>query len=336
MYIEAAAGYLGVSVVLYAVFGGADFGAGMLEAFLGAHRRAEQRDVITEAMGPVWEANHIWLIIALVVLFNGFPRAFSTLSVAFHLPLIVMLLGIVLRGCSFTFRHYDTHKDQSHAVYSALFAAASFLTPFMLGVVAGGMMLGRVGAGGGYLERYVLPWASAFSAAVGLFVCALFAFLAAVYLVGETEDAQLRGRFAGRAKVANGLSVGAGGLVFLAAQADGFPLVQRFLAHPASLACMVLATAALAPLWVALSKGRTSTARVLAASQVALVLGGWFALQYPVLIAATEPITLASAAAPDAVLRPLLYALIAGTVLVLPVLVFLLRVFKMRTPGHDG
>src|SRR5579863_8039288 len=241
MYTESAftlglAGFLGVALAFYAILAGADFGAGMLEWFLGRDRRDEQRNLITEAMGPVWEANHVWLIIAVVILFNGFPRAFSTLCISFHIPLVVMLLGIVLRGCAFTFRHYDTEKDHWQSVYTAVFAVSSVLTPFMLGVVAAGLMLGRIRADGSYGDRFLAPWLTGFGAALGLFVCTLFAFLAAVYLAGETGDRDLRDRFVRRAKVANGLSVVAGLLVFGAAQMSGLPLVARFLGHPASVA----------------------------------------------------------------------------------------------------
>lgn len=333
-YIAAVAAFLGLSLLLYAVLGGADFGAGILECALGPRRREDQRAVITQALGPVWEANHMWLILALVILFNGFPRAFSQLCISFHLPLLALLVGIVLRGCAFTFRHYDAPHDRSHAAYTAVFAGSSALTPFMLGVVAGGMMLGRIVQAGTYAERFVAPWANGLSAALGGFVCALFAFLAAVYLVGETSDPELRAIFARRAKVANGVSVAAGLLVFGAAQAEGLPLLARFLADPVSLACMAAATLVLVPLWRCLTSRRAAWARLLAAGQVGLVLLGWFKLQYPTLIAGPVPITLANSAAPAATLRPLLGALIVGAVLIFPALYYLLRVFKLR--GADA
>lgn len=329
-YVAAVAAFLGLSLLLYAVLGGADFGAGILECALGARRREDQRALITEALGPVWEANHMWLILALVILFNGFPRAFSQLCISFHVPLLVLLLGIVLRGCAFTFRHYDTARDRTHVLYSTAFAGSSVLTPFMLGVVVGGMMLGRIAQAGSYVERFVAPWATWFSGALGVFVCALFAFLAAVYLVGETEDPELRSIFTRRAKLANGTSVAAGLLVFGAAQAAGLPLLARFFADPVSLGCMIAATVLLVPLWSCLTGRRSGWARVLAAGQVGLVLLGWYKLQYPTLIAGPDPITLASAAAPEATLRNLLGALVVGSLLVFPALYFLLRVFKLR------
>src|SRR5919106_3794482 len=134
MWVESIAFFLAVSILLYCLLAGADFGAGILEAFLGDRQREEQRQVITHAIGPVWEANHVWLILAIVILFTGFPEAYSALSVTFHIPLALMLFGVVLRGCTFAFRHYDVVRDRTHRYYSAIFVISSFLAPFMLGV----------------------------------------------------------------------------------------------------------------------------------------------------------------------------------------------------------
>src|SRR4029450_7243293 len=143
MLVESIAFFFAVSILFYCLFAGADFGAGILEAFLPSRRRAEQKKVIAHAIGPVWEANHVWLILAVVILFTGFPKAYSVLTITFHIPLTLMLLGIILRGCAFTFRHYDSIRDRQR-YYSAIFVVSSFLTPLMLGVIAGGMLLGAV------------------------------------------------------------------------------------------------------------------------------------------------------------------------------------------------
>src|SRR3972149_1057124 len=103
--------FLGVSIILYCLLAGADFGAGILEFFKGPTHREKQSELITHAMSPVWEANHVWLILVVVILFNGFPKAFSVLSITYHIPLTVMLVGVILRGCAFTFRHYDAVRD---------------------------------------------------------------------------------------------------------------------------------------------------------------------------------------------------------------------------------
>src|SRR3954453_20663750 len=116
---------LGVSFLLYTLLGGADFGAGIIEIFGG--KREEK--TISTAIAPVWEANHVWLILAVVILFTGFPLVYSSLSLVLHIPLMLALLGIIARGTAFTFRHYDVGKESSHRRYSFLFKLSSFLTP---------------------------------------------------------------------------------------------------------------------------------------------------------------------------------------------------------------
>ena len=184
----------------------------------------------------MWEANHVWLILAVVILFTGFPKAYSVLSVTFHIPLTLMLIGIVLRGCAFTFRHYDAVRDGSQRYYSAIFIASSFLTSLMLGIVAGGMLLGVSSPPeAGFYVAFVRPWANLFCFAVGVFTCVLFAFLAAVYLVGETQDAEIKRIFARRALVLNALAILIGIAVFAAAELEGLPLARLFAASRLSL-----------------------------------------------------------------------------------------------------
>lgn len=333
MWIESVALFLAISLLFYCLFAGADFGAGILEAFRGDEKRREQREVITHAISPVWEANHVWLILAVVILFVGFPQAYARLSVIFHIPLTIMLLGIVLRGCAFTFRHYDVIKDKSQDYYSIFFVISSFLTPFMLGTVAGAVFLGRLPARSvSFVEVYIEPWANLFSFSVGVFTCVLFAFLAAVYLIGETRDPELREVFKRRARVANGAAVLTGVLVFMAAELDSLPLLYLFARDPWSLGCMIAATLLLFPLWVGIETGRVQIIRGLVASQVGLVLLGWFKLQFPALIVsrveAAHSVTIYTAAAPETTLRFLLYALVIGSLIIFPALIYLLVVFK--------
>ena len=331
MLVEAIAFFLAVSILFYCIFGGADFGGGMLEAFAGA-RREEQRKVIVHAIGPVWEANHVWLILAVVILFTGFPKAYSVLSVTFHIPLTLMLIGIVLRGCAFTFRHYDAVRDGSQRYYSAIFIASSFLTSLMLGIVAGGMLLGASSPPeAGFYAAFVRPWANLFCFAVGVFTCVLFAFLAAVYLVGETQDAEIKRIFARRALVLNVLAILVGIAVFAAAELEGLPLARLFAERRLSLGSMIGATVILLPLWLAIRRDAAHAARILVAGQVGLVLIGWYRLQYPIIInSSTTPLTIYTAAAPEPTLRYLLYALVAGSVIIFPALFYLLKIFKLR------
>jgi cytochrome d ubiquinol oxidase subunit II len=339
MLVEAVAFFLAVSILFYCLFAGADFGAGILEAFLGRHHREQQRTVIAHAIGPVWEANHVWLILAVVILFMGFPKAYSALSITFHVPLTLMLVGIILRGCAFTFRHYDAVRDGSQRAYSAIFVISSFLTPVMLGVVAGGMLLGDTHpVEAGFYAAFIQPWTHLFCFSVGAFTCVLFAFLAAVYLLGETHNPEVRRLFVRRAMILNIIAIIAGVAVFIAAEIDGLELARLFAARALSLASMGGATLILVPLWIAIRQNSFQLARVLVAGQVGLVLIGWFRLQFPVIINAhAHPLTIYAAAAPEATLRYLLYALLAGSAIIFPAFIYLLKVFKMSetTPITD-
>ena len=331
MLVETIAFFLVVSILLYSLLAGADFGAGIVEAFARNDRAEEQRKIIAHAIGPVWEANHVWLILAIVILFMGFPKAYVALSVTFHIPLLLMLFGVVLRGCTFAFRHYDVAADRAHRYYSAIFVASSFLAPFMLGMVAGGALLGATSpVEAGFYAAFVRPWANLFCFSVGLFTCVLFAFLAAVYLIGETGDPGMRRIFARRAKVANALAIIVGIAVFAAAELEGLALARLFAGKTLSLGSMTAATVILLPLWIAVRRNRVQLARMLVAIQVGLVLIGWFRLQYPAIVnLQSNPLTIYAAAAPEPTLLYLFYALLVGSVIIFPSLFYLLKVFKL-------
>ncbi len=169
--------FMGISLLLYCVLGGADFGAGALEFFAGRKNIQRHEDLTTRAMGPVWEANHIWLIILIVILFNGFPQVYTEYSIYFHVPLTLMLYGIIFRGCAFTFRHYDAIKDKTHRYYSLAFSLSSLLTPIMFGMIIGGMMLGVDPNAPTYYQKYIRPWFNLFSFSIGLFILSIFTYL---------------------------------------------------------------------------------------------------------------------------------------------------------------
>ena len=308
MYTEAVTVFLAVSIILYCLFAGADFGAGILEIFRGKTYREEQRELITHAMGPVWEANHVWLILAVVILFSGFPKVYSLYSIRLHIPLTLMLVGIIFRGCAFTFRHYDAVQDRSQEYYSTFFMVSSLITPFFLGTLAAAVFnLRHLPVTLDFFAMYVAPWANAFCFSVGLFTCILFAFLAAVYLVGETEDRSLRALFVRRAQYFNLAAVLTGPLVFSAAEISDFHLLALFLGNPVSLGCMVLATALLFPLWRSLAGGKPVSARIMAAGQVTLILLGWFHLQ--AVTSGADPMQVLSVfpAAEDSVMKAIFF-----------------------------
>ena len=201
---HAVAGTMVLALNAYVLLGGADFGGGVWDLLARGHDREAQRALIARVIGPIWEAHHVWLILVVVLLFTGFPTAFAHLATALHLPITLMLVGVVLRGSAFTFRSYDRSRDDVQRRWGRIFSVASLLPPVILGVCLGTVASGRVPMDGtptgGFVARYVLPWAgSPFPWAVGALTLVLVAQLAATYLTLEAQGAALRETFRRRA-----------------------------------------------------------------------------------------------------------------------------------------
>lgn len=317
------------ALTFYALLGGADYGGGLWDLLASGPTKQRQRATIARAIGPVWEANHVWLIIAIVVLFSGFPGAFAALSTFLHVPLLFVLLGIVLRGSAFVFRAYG-EADQGR-LWGRTFAIASITTPLFLGVVIGAITDGRLpeAAAGSFAEIYVRPWLTPFCASVGLFALVLFGFLAAVYLTLEAQDLEEREAFRTRALL-SGVLVGvlAAATMALAAPDVRQGLTLSAWAVPLHVAAGASALSALALLWLR----RYAAARLAAAGQVTLVLWGWALAQYP--YALRPHVTLAEAAAPPAVRVLLLQVLSLGAIVLFPSLLLLFALFGPRGREH--
>jgi cytochrome d ubiquinol oxidase subunit II len=318
-----------ISLIIYMLTGGADFGGGVWDLFATGPRAKAQRSLITQAIAPIWEANHVWLIVIVVLLFVAFPVAFAAMSTALHIPLTLMLIGIVLRGSAFIFRTYDDQSDTTHRRWSRVFAVASVITPVMLGVTLGAVASGtiHVNVESGQVETdFVSAWFAPFPFAIGFFTLTLCALLAAVYLTLETEDPALRADFRQRALIA-AVSVGAmAGLSFVLST-DGAPAIRRGLGSaPWSIPFQILTGAvALWAIWT-IWKRQFRLARILVPIQVTLIVFGWGLAQYPYLV--TPDLTFSNTAAPDAVLRPLLIILGVGGILLVPAFWYLYAVFK--------
>ncbi len=217
-----------ISLIGYAVLGGADFGAGVWDLFASGPRRGRQREIISHAIGPIWEANHVWLILVIVILFTGFPRAFSVIMTALHIPLTIMLIGIVLRGTSFVFRAYDSPDDHVQRRWGRVFAISSTATPVMLGMVIGGISSGTIRVEDGMVTSgWFNAWVDIFAVAVGGFTLALFAYIAAVFLTVEAvEEPEVQEDFRRRALIAAVILGGFALLVVLLA-GDGAPVLRE-------------------------------------------------------------------------------------------------------------
>lgn len=321
------AGFLVAALTIYALLGGADYGGGVWDLFAVGKRAKEQRDLIAHAIGPVWEANHVWLILALVILFVAFPKANAAISTALHIPLTIMLVGIVLRGATFTFRSYDSKKDNVQKRWSLIFSISSVITPIFLGVNVGAIASGKIIYENGILKTgFLNSWLAVFPFAVGVFTLVLFAFLAAVYLTVEAESKELQDDFRLRALISGILLGGLALAVFLLAK-DGAPrvyegLLASWYSLPLHALTAIFAVGALVTLW----KRKFYASRIFAAGQAVFIIWGWAVSQFPYIV---EPnITIQSAAAPKITLQLLSGALLIGSVFLFPVIYYLFRIFK--------
>jgi cytochrome bd ubiquinol oxidase subunit II len=326
------AGTIVLALNAYVLLAGADFGGGVWDLLASGPRKAAQRTLVAHAIGPVWEANHVWLILVIVLLFTCFPPAFQLLSISLNLPLTGVLIGIVLRGSAFAFRGYGGDRDAVQRRWGRVFAVASLVTPILLGVAVGAIASGGVGSSPsspGFYAGYVAPWLTPFTLAVGAFTLACFAFLAAVYLTLESSEVGLQEDFRGRALIA-GVAVGVTAAVALLVARPSAPLMREGLtrsawAVPFQLCTGLAAVTALAALWWR----HYRLARVAAAGQISLILWGWVWSQFPYIV--PPAVTIAGAAAPPATIRLVLVVLALGAVFLIPSLFYLFRVFKGGT-----
>jgi len=321
------AGVMVGSLVLYALLGGADYGGGVWDLFAFGPRAREQRKLIADAISPVWEANHVWLILVVVILFTAFPPAFAAIATALHIPITLLLIGIVLRGTAFTFRTYDIQRDDVQRRWSIVFSIASIITPILLGTTLGAIASGTIRVeNGAVTSGFFRSWLAPFPLAVGFFALTLFAFLAAVYLTLEARERKLQEEFRMRAIIA-GVVVGLLALTVFILAKTGAPTVRAGISRSwwalgLHLLTAIFATSAFVTLWTR----RYRLARVCAAAQVTLILLGWAFAQFPHLV---EPdLTISSAAAPQITLQLLLGALAAGAILLFPSYYYLFRIFK--------
>src|ERR1700751_4637547 len=330
------AGIMLISLILYGVMGGADYGGGMWDLLASGVRAQRQRHAIAEAIAPIWEANHVWLILVVVLLFSAFPRAFSAIMIALHIPITAMLVGIVFRGSAFVFRNYDSTDDAVQRRWSTVFGIASFFTPFFQGLTLGALTTGDIHLVGDHVTTgFFAGWLTPFAFACGLFALALFAFLAATYMTVDTRsEPDLQQDFRVRAIWAQIASVVLAVLVFITSR-DGAPLMYRGLTNwwaPLLLGWTALsALIALLALWFR----SFSLARIAAVAQVTIILIGWALAQFPHLV--TPNVTIQNAAAPESTLKLLLLALGAGAVVLVPSLLYLLQIFKRQgIAGKEG
>jgi cytochrome bd ubiquinol oxidase subunit II len=331
---EVLLGVMFVGLVAYGLFGGADFGAGIWDLLAGGTRRGRrQRELIEHSLGPVWEANHVWLIFVLVVLWTAFSGAFAAVVTTLYIPLTLAAFGMIARGAAFAFRKSVTTLGMRR-FFGAAFALSSLVTPFFLGAVVGGVASGRVPPGIAAGD-VVTSWLNPTSALGGVMAVLVCAYLAAVFLCGDARRegaVDLAEQFRARALIAAAVTgaVGLGGLLVLRVDA---PLLFHGLtgaALPVLLGSVLAGVVAIVLLFVR----RYVLARLASALAVAAVLVGWAAAQYPYVL--PPALTIDQAARGTATLMAMLVALVVGGVVLVPALVYLYVLFQRTHPEHPG
>jgi cytochrome d ubiquinol oxidase subunit II len=310
------------ALALYAVLGGADFGAGIWDALTRRSMPARDRALLYDAIGPVWEANHVWLVFALVLTMTAFPAAFATAAESLRLPLLAAAGGIVFRGSAFVFRAYGGDVTRAESRWSAAFGAASTLTPLCFGAAAGALAAGGLERGAAPLAAFLRP----LPLVAALLAVASCAYLSGVYLVREATaagDEALVAAWRRRALAAGAAAGALAGAGLYALATSGTPLWRPFVERAGPLVALSAGGAAVA--FRALWRRRPTLAAAGAAVAVAAVLAGWAVAQHPWVL---PGLVSTADAAPPAVLTAMLWASAAGGLLLAPSFFWLLRLFK--------
>jgi cytochrome bd ubiquinol oxidase subunit II len=315
-----------VGLAAYSVLAGADFGAG-LWTLLARPGRAEPRatrDHAHNAMGPVWEANHVWLIFVLVLCWTAYPVAFGSITSTLAIPLFVAALGIILRGAAYALRSVPA-GDRARRAIDNLFAASSVLTPFALGTIVGAIASGRVPVGnarGGMFSS----WTGPTSLIVGAIAVVTGAYLAAVYLSADARrlgEQALELDFRDRA-LASGVVAGGLALAGLVVVRDDVPSLWDGLTSGAGLVMVALSGVAGVTSLLLVWRSRFGPARFAAALAVAAIVAGWGIAQQPRFL---PGLTIQQAAAGHSTLVAIVIAAAIGAVVLVPSLVLLFRLF---------
>jgi cytochrome d ubiquinol oxidase subunit II len=318
---DAVAVVLFFGITAYAIFGGADFGAGFWDLIAGGADRGERpRALIDHSIGPVWEANHVWLIFTLVVLWTAFAEAFASITLTLFVPLTLAAFGIVLRGSSFAFRK-AVFRTRDQRNFGAAFALSSVLVPYCMGAVAGAIASGRVPAGGEAGDPWT-SWINPTSIVGGILAVTVCAYLSAVYLTWDAkrlDDATMEHYFRRRAIAAGvvaGLVAFVGIFVF---HSDSRYLFDGLLSRALPLV-IVSGLCGVGSLALLLRRSDHG-ARLLSVGAVASVVVGWGVAQWPYIL--PESLKVSQAAAPDGTLQAVLFVFALAAVIILPALALL-------------
>jgi cytochrome d ubiquinol oxidase subunit II len=322
---------LWLSLIAYAAFGGADYGAGFWDMLASGADEQRQHTLIDEALGPVWESNHVWLIFLVVGLFSGFPTPFSILVIVLFIPLTLALIGVVLRGAAFVFRTHGLRVGRpSMMIWTRVFSFASIITPFFLGLSAAAVASGRIRVRGEPIQTDLgSTWRTPFSLTIGLMAVALCATLAAIYLTVEAandKDYAMAEAYRERGLIAGAVTAVLGALGLLLAPYWAPILWSGMLSHalPLVIVTMLIGLATAVTLFFRYYR----IARLLIVGETAFLLGSWGVSQIPYLV--PPDVTVEGGAGATSTVLLLLIGIIIGMIIVLPSMWFLFYIFKLK------
>jgi len=318
-----------VALNLYVLGGGADFGVGIVH---GVALVAGKRDLASSsrrAIGPIWEANHVWMIFVIVMLFVGFPKAYSLLMTRLHVPFFLLLFAIVVRGSTYVFSSYGLGAAPERRFWNILFSASSLCAAFLPGAIVGAVVTG-LGSDSSPLVPYdyLTGWLGPTTVAVGFMSVALMTMLASSYLLAEAKDADsnvfLRSMLVESQLILSIFSLAS--LFTLSVEVSGRHFFESLTGHFLSGFAMTLITLMAIGVIFSALKGETALARIFAAFEGSLILWLWAIASYPDMIPGLLSVEVA--AAPAAVLKPVLFVVVCGLIVVGPALIWLYRIFK--------
>ena len=321
------AGIMLVAVVLYCLLAGADFGAGFWDLLCSGPRAKQQRDTIAHAIQPIWETNHVWLILVVVLMFEGFPEAFTAITVGLAVPVFLILLGIVLRGSSYVFRAYFAGRVYTQLYWGKVFSISSCFTPLFLGIVIGAISSDTVVVTDGIPQQgWLGTWFHPFPVLVGVLALSLFAYLSACYLTLESDDPQLQEDFRRRALFSGFVSLLTAFGTYAAAGNFAMEIRDGLSRAPYVWLVEVVAAGASLIAFHGLWVRHYRRARIAAALQVGLIVAGWGVAQFPYLV--RPNLTIEGTSAPTNLLVDVEIACALGAVILFPSLYLLFRIFK--------
>ncbi|WP_263356750.1 cytochrome d ubiquinol oxidase subunit II [Acidicapsa ligni] len=318
---------MAAALLLYVLLAGADYGAGFWDLLSSGPSKDAQKELIANAIQPIWEANHVWLILILVLLFAGFPPAFGAVMIALHVPILLMLVGIVLRGSSFVFRAYSTIDSEMRKACAYVFSISSSFTPFFMGILIGSLSDNRVLVSEDVsINGYLFNWLNPFSVSMGLLTVALFAFLAASYLTAEAATDELRRTFRNRTVGAGVAGIVLTVITFALSAEYATGLREGFTRNSVAICFAIIAWLAIAVSFVALYKGCFQLSRIMAAVHAGSIVVVWAVAQYPYI--ARPQRTIFNSMLSATVVHDIVLACVAGAIVLFPSLGILLYVFK--------